>query len=135
MNVCYDVRDIHNFYPRPWFPNAPETREEEYVGLKNLEKSAGLTSKERDSFGELLSSNNFIDTFRHFHPEATGRFSYWSIRSGNQDWNRGLRLDYAIASKTMMSKNGKGPKVVDSFTMDDYPIYSDHGPIGCILKL
>ncbi len=135
LNVCYDVRDIHNFYPRPWFPNAPETREEEYVGLKNLEKSAGLTSKERDSFGELLSKNGFVDTFRSFHPEATGRFSYWSIRSGNQDWNRGLRLDYAIVSESMMSTKGKGPKVVDSFTMDDYEIYSDHGPIGCILKL
>ena len=70
-----------------------------------------------------------------FHPEATGRFSYWSIRSGNQDWNRGLRLDYAIVSESMMSTKGKGPKVVDSFTMDDYEIYSDHGPIGCILKL
>jgi len=34
-----------------------------------------------------------------------------------------------------MSTKGKGPKVVDSFTMDDYEIYSDHGPIGCILKL
>ena len=135
LNVCHDVRDIHNFYPRPWFPNAPESREEEYVGLKQLEKSAGLTSKERDSFGELLSGNGFVDTFRHFHPDATGRFSYWSLRSGNHEWNRGLRLDYAIVSESMMSSKSKGPLVVDSFTMDDYPIYSDHGPIGCVLEL
>ena len=26
-------------------------------------------------------------------------------------------------------------KISESYTMDDYEIYSDHGPIGCILKL
>ena len=57
------------------------------------------TPKERASFSQLLAPPfSYADCFRTLHPEAEGCFSYWSTRSGNQLLNRGLRLDYAVAS-------------------------------------
>ena len=95
LNVAHQIIDTHNYYVRPWFPDLPEG-ENEYQGLKQLQKQAGCTAEERASFTELLSTHDFVDTFRHFNPNALGQFSYWSVRAGNRPVNRGLRLDYAI---------------------------------------
>lgn len=46
------------------------------VGAKHLEKSAGTTPEERNTFSKLLDEG-FVDGFRHFHPEAEGNFTYW----------------------------------------------------------
>jgi len=48
---------------------------------KHLVKSAGTTPQERGSFGELLGAG-FVDTFRHFHPQAENCFTFWSVRAG-----------------------------------------------------
>ena len=76
------------------------------VSAPHVKKSAGLTPRERNSFESLLSSGGFAadgyaDTFRAFHPEANGWFTYWSGRVGNRPKNRGLRLDYFVASARM----------------------------------
>ncbi|CAN0445884.1 unnamed protein product, partial [Hapterophycus canaliculatus] len=43
-----------------------------------------------------------VDTFRERHPDATGVFSYWSVRAGNRAVNRGMRLDYCLASRALV---------------------------------
>ena len=135
-----------------------------YVGkCKPLLKQAGCTPIERNSFTKLLQSG-FVDTFRHFHPkvsdsnrwrsgmidsdvcfaenpmQANGCFSYWSVRAGNRPFNRGLRLDYCVASTSMLAghkdRKDEFPSVVDSYLLNDagkYPAFSDHCPIGCII--
>lgn len=134
LNVAHDIRDIHNFYAKPWFPNKPDG-EDEYKGLKSLAAQAGCTKKERDSFTEFLS-HGFVDTFRNFHPNASGCFTYWSMRAGNRQFNKGLRLDYVVTSSKMLGNgNGDGPKVFDSFILDDLPAFSDHCPVGCVVTL
>ena len=132
LNVAHDIRDIHNFYVKSWFPDKPAD-EDEYKGLKSVAQQAGCTKQERDSFTEFLK-NGFIDTFRNFHPNATGCFTYWSMRAGNRPYNKGLRLDYVITSPKML-KHEHGPKLVDSFIFDETPAFSDHCPVGCLISL
>jgi len=133
LNVAHDIRDIHNFYVKPWFPTKPED-EDEYKGLKSVASQAGCTKQERDSFSKFLE-NGFIDTFRKLHPNASGCFTYWSMRAGNRQYNKGLRLDYVVTSEQMMDEKEKGPKIVDSFILDDSEAFSDHCPVGCVVKI
>lgn len=39
--------------------------------------NAGFTDEERDGFRKFLK-NGFIDTFRHFYPEKTEEYTWWS---------------------------------------------------------
>ena len=32
----------------------------------------------------MLADGPYVDCFRHLWPDATGAFSYWSTRGGNQ---------------------------------------------------
>ncbi len=94
---------------------------------KHIPKSAGTTPEERRAFGELLADGPYVDCFRHLWPEAAGCFSYWSTRSGNQLLNRGLRLDYAVASASLVEP---GAKVLlhDCAYMKEYAPNGDHAP-------
>ena len=131
LNVAFGVLDIHNFYPRQGFPNALGNNE--YKGLSQLKKQAGCTQIERDSFqtSMLGKDNDFVDSFRHFWPQAEGCFTYWSQRAGNRQVNRGLRLDYAVCSANLLD-NGT---LVDSFLLDDSPPFSDHAAMGVRFNL
>jgi exodeoxyribonuclease III len=142
LNVAYGILDIHNFYKRKGFPNELMKEDvNEYIGLSQLKRQAGCTIIERNSFRQNILGNDFIDTFRYFYPSSSGCFSYWSMRAGNRKVNRGLRLDYCIASKSMLLDEFHGNwgeerdqiYVTDSFICDDethWPIFSDHCPIG-----
>jgi len=144
MNVAHRTEDLHNFYSRPEFPNLPMSLEA-YTGVKQLLKQAGCTLVERESFSSLLDLG-FVDTFRFFNPEAQGCFTYWSMRANNRPANRGLRLDYCIASRNLCvdvdaygdnkKKSKPGIYVGDSFILDDldqFPSFSDHCPVGCTI--
>ena len=102
------------------------------VSAPHVKKSAGLTPRERDSFESLLSSGGFAadgyaDTFRAFHPEAAGWFTYWSGRVGNRPKNRGLRLDYFVASARMMCPGGSGTKRGEEESEDTQPAEENGG--------
>jgi len=103
------------------------------IGAKHLVKSAGTTPEERDSFSKILEEG-YVDCFRHLHgEEARGWYSYWSVRAGNRPWNRGLRLDYFVASKSLCSKDSV-PRVVDANIHDDL-VAIDHAAISLTLAL
>lgn len=72
--------------------------------------------------------------------------SYWSVRAGNRPFNRGLRLDYFIASSSLCLNPGgnltdlaqaKGkPCVIDAYILDqDTNGISDHAPVGLDLMI
>jgi len=117
---------------------------------KDYEKLPGTTPQERETFGRLLSERGMVDTFRAFHPNASGVYSYWSQRARNRQWNRGLRLDYFVADKVLMEAdshsnddNGRSEKdegyrgslfVLDSRVLDTSTIgVSDHAPVALLL--
>lgn len=103
------------------------------VEAKHIPKSAGTTPAERQSFTELLESG-FVDTFRHRHPEAFGCFTYWSVRANNRPRNRGLRLDYWLASSSLYSLDSP-IQVHDSWHCDQDNGYGDHCPLAIRLRL
>ncbi|KAL7477214.1 hypothetical protein ACHAW6_003030 [Cyclotella cf. meneghiniana] len=113
LNVAFDEKDTWN------------------EGAKHLSKSAGTTPEERASFAEQLSSG-FVDAFRYLHPDGRGHYSYWSQRAGNRAPNKGLRLDYFVCSKVLMSEGDKKAFqkaiVRDSYMVHDQ-LGSDHCPI------
>lgn len=104
-----------------------------------MKKAAGTTPEERNSFSQLLAGTGMVDTFRHFHPDATGCYSYWSMRAGNRPYNRGMRLDYFLASPGMVTDDPSVfPRVVDAFILDQEEALrglSDHAPVGVVVAV
>lgn len=88
-------------------------------------KSAGFTIYERESFETNFSSRGLIDTFRKQHPKAVA-YTFWG--ENQRITNKGWRLDYFLASESIADK------VHDSYTLPDVS-FSDHSPIGLVLKL
>jgi exodeoxyribonuclease III len=99
---------------------------------KHIAKSAGTTPKERAAFAELLG-DGYVDCFRALWPDATGCFSYWSTRSGNQLLNRGLRLDYAVASASVLDERSP-VRLHDCAILDQYAPNGDHAPTLVVLR-
>ena len=99
------------------------------IDLKNPgpnRKNPGFTQEERDKLTALLEAG-FVDTFRHFYPEKTGAYSWWSYRFRAREKNAGWRIDYFLVSQRLVPR------------LDDAVIYqevtgSDHCPVGLLLK-
>lgn len=102
----------------------------EEIDLKNPKtnhQNAGFTDQEREKMTALLDSG-FVDTFRHFYPDATGIYSWWSYMFKSREKNAGWRIDYFLTSK----------RLTDS--LQDAQIYtevmgSDHCPVGLMLDI
>ena len=115
----------------------------------HIKKQCGCTAVEKDSFTKLLTpvagsgdgdgdggggGGGLRDSFRHFHPDAAGWYTFWSTRSTHaRPANKGLRLDYFACSDSMFA--AAAPRVYDSYMLPekDFRGQSDHSPIGMIL--
>lgn len=76
------------------------------IDLKNPKtnrKNAGFTDEEREKFTVLLQAG-FTDTFRFFHPDAEGIYSWWSYRFRAREKNAGWRIDYFLVSDRLQDK-------------------------------
>ena len=90
-------------------------------------RSAGFSPEERAGFGKLLEEG-FIDTFRHFYPDQTEAYSWWSYRGGARARNVGWRLDYWLVSASL------APQLQKAEINDEIP-GSDHCPVTLELSL
>lgn len=90
----------------------------------NYNKSAGFTQREINGIENLLNAG-FVDTFRHFYPEEV-KYSWWSARFNSRAKNVGWRIDYFLASQSLV------PQIKDAFIYNDV-MGSDHCPVGIIL--
>lgn len=84
-------------------------------------RSAGFTDEERHEM-DLLIHEGFTDTFRHFHPDAKERYSWWSYRGGARQRNIGWRLDYFLSSESAQNR-------LRSADILDQIVGSDHCPV------
>ena len=78
----------------------------EEIDLKNPKTNrhnAGFTDEERDKFRKLKAAG-FVDTFRHFYPDAENIYSWWSYRFSARAKNSGWRIDYFLTSERIASK-------------------------------
>ena len=76
------------------------------IDLKNPKtnrRNPGFTDEERGKLTEVLESG-FVDTFRHFYPDAEGIYSWWSYRFKAREKNAGWRIDYFCVSGVLKDK-------------------------------
>lgn len=76
------------------------------IDLKNPasnQNNAGFSPQERGKMTELLASG-FVDTFRYFHPEETGAYSWWSYMYHARERNAGWRIDYFLTSEALLPR-------------------------------
>ena len=100
------------------------------IDLKNPKTNmgnAGFTNEEREKFGTLLGSG-FIDTFRYFHPDEPGRYSWWSYRFNARKNNAGWRIDYFLVSEELKDK------LVSADILSDIQ-GSDHCPVELVADI
>ena len=97
------------------------------IDLKNPKTNrhnAGFTDEEREKMTILLDSG-FTDTFRHFYPDMTDIYSWWSYRFQARQKNAGWRIDYFITSDSMKDK------LVDAKIHTEV-LGSDHCPVELV---
>ena len=95
------------------------------IDLKNPatnRRNAGFTDEEREKMTMLLGSG-FVDSFRHLHPDARDRYSWWSYRFHAREKNVGWRIDYFLVSERL------APSIVAADIHDDI-MGSDHCPVS-----
>ena len=71
---------------------------------KTNTKTAGFTRQERDAFTKILDKTSMVDLYRHFHPDRTDQFTYYSFRFNCRSKNLGWRLDYFISSPKLLDR-------------------------------
>lgn len=94
------------------------------IDLKNPktnQKNAGFTIEERTKMTELLDAG-FIDSFRFFHPEVTGAYSWWSYMFRAREKNAGWRIDYFLVSERLRDR-------MESACIHPEIMGSDHCPV------
>jgi exodeoxyribonuclease-3 len=89
---------------------------------KGNKNSSGFLPEERAWMTKFLS-HGWIDTFRHFHPNEVGQYSWWSQRFPSVRLNnKGWRIDYIAVTKPLESQ------IKSSAILPDVK-HSDHCPI------
>lgn len=94
------------------------------IDLKNPKtnrRNPGFTDEERGQFTALLDSG-FIDTFRHFYPDMTDIYSWWSYRFQARQKNVGWRIDYFVVSENMRGRLSGAKIHTDIFGSDHCPV-------------
>lgn len=88
----------------------------------NYNKYAGYMQEEIDGMDRFVG-NGLVDSFRHFFPEKTGAYSWWSYRAGARAKNVGWRIDYFLVSESFM------PQVKSASILPEI-MGSDHCPVA-----
>ena len=89
---------------------------------KSNEGAHGFTLEERGKLSAVLDAG-YVDTFRHFYPDLTGTYSWWSYMFRAREKNAGWRIDYFIASNQLL------PRLLSASILPDV-MGSDHCPVA-----
>ena len=99
------------------------------IDLKNPKsntRNAGFTQEERDKLTAVIDAG-YIDTFRHFHPDAVDAYTWWSYMFKAREKNVGWRIDYFIASEKLRDRLERAcihPEIMGS----------DHCPVELVIR-
>ncbi|MDA8975334.1 exodeoxyribonuclease III [Akkermansiaceae bacterium] len=89
--------------------------------------SPGFSDQERDGFRNIEAAG-LVDTFRHFYPEKTEAYSWWSYRAGARARNVGWRIDYWCVSEELREK-------LQAAAINANVLGSDHCPVTIEIDL
>ncbi len=110
--ICGDLNVAHN--------------EIDIKNPKTNHFSAGFSDQERMRMTMLLESG-FIDSFRHFYPDAKDAYSWWSYMYKAREKNVGWRIDYFLVSSKLKDR------LIDSKILYEV-MGSDHCPVELTLS-
>ncbi len=110
--ICGDLNVAHN--------------EIDLKNPKTNRRNAGFTDEERAEMTNLLGMG-YIDTYRHFYPDAEGEYSWWSYRFRAREKNAGWRIDYFIASDKLKGR-------LRSAAIHQEIFGSDHCPVELVIE-
>lgn len=91
----------------------------------NYNKNSGYMQEEIDGM-DAYTSNGLVDTFRAKSDEPE-KYSWWSYRGGARDRNVGWRIDYFLASESLVDSISKAEILTAIHG-------SDHCPVTVVLK-
>ena len=86
----------------------------------------GFTTEERAGFDAMIKVG-FHDTFRMFYPTTTEAYTWWTAWGGARDRNVGWRIDYWMASNSIVGK------IIDANIHPDV-MGSDHCPVSIVVQ-
>lgn len=101
-------------------------REIDLKNPKSNQNNAGFTKEERGKMDQLLQSG-FTDTFRFFHPDQEGAYTWWSYMFKAREKNAGWRIDYFIVSDALQPR-------LEGAAIHSEIMGSDHCPVELTLK-
>ncbi|MEX0929310.1 MAG: exodeoxyribonuclease III [Balneolales bacterium] len=84
-------------------------------------KSSGFLPEEREWFTRLLESG-YADVFRMLNADLPDLYSWWTYRARAKSRNKGWRIDYHLATASLMENAGSA-KIESEWDM------SDHAPV------
>lgn len=105
--ICGDMNVAHN--------------EIDLKNPKTNKMNPGFTAEERGKMSSLLDAG-FTDTFRHFYPDLTDAYSWWSYRFHAREKNIGWRIDYFIVSNRIVPQLKSAKIHSDIFGSDHCPV-------------
>jgi exodeoxyribonuclease-3 len=94
---------------------------------RDNQNTSGFLPEERAWVNRFLQAG-YVDTFRHFHPELGGQYTWWSVPTRARERNIGWRLDYFFIACEAIDR------VADAFILPEVT-GSDHCPVGLRLAV
>jgi len=88
---------------------------------KTNKKTSGFLPEEREEMSRWIRGG-WTDTFRHFHPDALDKYTWWSQRFGVRERNVGWRIDYIMASEGALPYIKSAEIHADTMGSDHCPI-------------
>ncbi len=89
---------------------------------KENEKSIGFLPIEREWISKIID-HDYVDVFRHFHPDVRDSYTWWSYRTKARDRNIGWRIDYFFISSDLVDKIKNVAHQQDIFGSDHCPLF------------
>mmetsp|Transcript_10011 Transcript_10011/g.14720 ORF Transcript_10011/g.14720 Transcript_10011/m.14720 type:complete len:583 (-) Transcript_10011:126-1874(-) len=72
------------------------------------EAGASRFDPPRKWLNEIISEEGMVDTFRHYYPEAEGRYTCWCQFTNRRYENEGVRIDYTLVDQSLLKYVLKG---------------------------
>ncbi len=94
---------------------------------KQNAKTSGFMPEER-AWIDCYLAHGFADTFRALHPDAEGRYTWWTYIRNARERNVGWRIDYFMVSQSLL------PAVIEAEILS-HVMGSDHCPVMLSLDM
>ena len=99
-------------------------REIDIARPKENAGNAGFTPEERAWIDRFLGKG-WIDTFRYFHPDEAGKYTWWTYRFNARAKNIGWRVDYIVVSPELRENLRDAWIFYDTYASDHVPTVAE----------